>query len=80
MRRLALFHALRRVYTGSVKLAVFPACFVGRAGERSAVSSLIHSSALQIVGASRFGANAGRASIKDVFTNARFRGGPDSWT
>src|ERR1700741_3841132 len=27
MPRLALFHALRRVYTGSVKLAVFPACF-----------------------------------------------------
>ena len=36
------------------------------AGKRSAVSSLIHSSALQIVGPSRSGANAGRASLKDA--------------
>src|SRR6201993_3095466 len=34
------------------------------AGKRSAVSSLIHSSALQIVGPSRSGANAGRASLR----------------
>src|SRR6201998_39107 len=34
------------------------------AGKRSAVSSLTHSSALQIVGPSRSGANAGRASLR----------------